>query len=107
MSQKAFVIGVGIYPSISMLNHCCTPNVVYQKKGNRFVCTALKDIDKGFRNLVLKNIDTEVNASYLNVDWPTQERQERISANWLFDCQCTACTDPTDLETEVKKIFSI
>src|SRR3712207_6556990 len=73
-----------------MLNHSCFPNAIYQMKGNRLMLTALRDIEAG----------AEVNASYLNVDWPTEERQERIKANWLFKCQCKACSDPTDFETE-------
>uniref|UniRef100_A0A8C5BY38 SET domain-containing protein n=1 Tax=Gadus morhua TaxID=8049 RepID=A0A8C5BY38_GADMO len=50
-------VGVGLYPSLSLLNHDCRPNCVVVFEGSRLVLRAVKDVCPG-EELLISYIDT-------------------------------------------------
>lgn len=79
-----FPIGVAIYPTISMMNHSCSPNIfsVYHK--NKFVARAAKMLPAG----------TEINYCYgpSIKRMSRKDRQEVLKAQYFFDCKCESCS---------------
>ncbi|CAK9438587.1 uncharacterized protein LODBEIA_P28110 [Lodderomyces beijingensis] len=75
-------LGFAVYPSASLFNHSCEPNIkkIRMKNDLRFV--ALRDIQKG----------EELCISYGNhQDEDVDERQKQLS-EWFFTCSCAKCT---------------
>ncbi|XP_037034438.1 SET and MYND domain-containing protein DDB_G0273589-like [Bradysia coprophila] len=84
-SPQGGVIGSAAFPFCSLINHSCSPNIVRIPFGNKMVVFVLRNIKKGeqlFDNYGSHHfIDT---LSY---------RQEEMQLNYLFACDCNACTN--------------
>ncbi|KAJ8341850.1 hypothetical protein SKAU_G00341410 [Synaphobranchus kaupii] len=75
-------VGVGLYPSVSLLNHACRPNCVMVFEGRILRLRAVQDI----RPL------EELTISYTDVMMPSQERRKRLQEQYYFLCDCEHCT---------------
>ena len=74
--------GVGLFTTMAMLNHSCSPNCHYSfDEAGRIVVTALCDIDEG-ANLYI---------SYVSLYQPTPHRRAELSDMYFFDCACERC----------------
>ncbi|CAM4648661.1 unnamed protein product [Leuciscus chuanchicus] len=75
-------LGVGLYPSMSLLNHDCQPNCVMIFEGKRLTLRAVK---------VIRPCE-ELTISYTDVLAPSKERRSRLQEQYHFLCQCARCT---------------
>ncbi|KAL0969326.1 hypothetical protein UPYG_G00225600 [Umbra pygmaea] len=87
-------IGVGLYPSMSLLNHDCRPNCVMLFQGTTLHLRSVRDIHP----------TEELTISYIGVLSPTRERRAQLLDQYHFICQCqlcsTTCLDPLMLGGE-------
>uniref|UniRef100_A0A8C5AW36 SET domain-containing protein n=1 Tax=Gadus morhua TaxID=8049 RepID=A0A8C5AW36_GADMO len=74
-------VGVGLYPSLSLLNHDCRPNCVVVFEGSRLVLRAVKDVCPGEELLI----------SYIDTVSVTADRQRQLSDQYHFTCNCQCC----------------
>ncbi|XP_066532085.1 histone-lysine N-methyltransferase SMYD3 isoform X2 [Hoplias malabaricus] len=82
-------VGVGLYPSFSLLNHDCRPNCVMVFLGKRLQLRAVRNIPK----------HEELTISYTDVLAPRVERRAQLQQQYHFFCQCQRCnTEDTDRE---------
>ncbi|XP_061734882.1 histone-lysine N-methyltransferase SMYD3 isoform X2 [Nerophis ophidion] len=74
-------IGVGLYPSLSLLNHDCRPNCVMVFEGAKIHLRAILDIKPG----------EELTISYIETLSLTEERQKQLEDQYHFTCRCQKC----------------
>uniref|UniRef100_A0A672GH76 [histone H3]-lysine(4) N-trimethyltransferase n=1 Tax=Salarias fasciatus TaxID=181472 RepID=A0A672GH76_SALFA len=74
-------IGVGLYPSLSLLNHDCRPNCVMVFEGAKLQLRAVQDI----------SAEEELTISYIETLSLTEERQKQLADQYHFNCQCRRC----------------
>ncbi|XP_072236440.1 histone-lysine N-methyltransferase SMYD3 [Leuresthes tenuis] len=74
-------IGVGLYPSLSLLNHDCRPNCVMVFEGAKLKLRAVRDI----------NPEEELTISYIETLNLTEDRQRQLEEQYHFTCRCQRC----------------
>ncbi|XP_074523305.1 histone-lysine N-methyltransferase SMYD3 [Halichoeres trimaculatus] len=74
-------VGVGLYPSLSLLNHDCRPNCVMVFEGTNLKLRAVRDIDAG----------EELTISYIETLMVTEDRQKQLEEQYHFICHCQRC----------------
>ncbi|KAM8945522.1 histone-lysine N-methyltransferase SMYD3 [Pelodytes ibericus] len=74
-------IGVGLYPSMSLLNHSCDPNCVIVFEGRCLFLRTVKEIPKG----------EELTICYIDVMMPSHKRQDQLQRQYCFTCDCHRC----------------
>ncbi|XP_038557424.1 histone-lysine N-methyltransferase SMYD3 [Micropterus salmoides] len=74
-------IGVGLYPSLSLLNHDCRPNCVMVFEGTKLQLRAVRDI----------NPEEELTISYIETLSLTEDRRRQLEAQYHFTCHCQRC----------------
>lgn len=111
INERQERIATAIYPSASLMNHSCNPNVI-----NRFVreihcsqiafLTYLNQFYFSFcgRQLIVRAIeDVHIGEEVYNCYGPhyrrmrTKERQESLRSQYSFTCKCISC-DAIDSE---------
>lgn len=77
-------IGIGLYPTVSLLNHSCSPNVISIFDRNKFIVRAGKSLECG----------SELNYCYgPHVNrMSKKDRQQRLKEQYFFTCQCECCS---------------
>ena len=79
-----------IYPTYSLLEHSCTPNIKYKILPSRqIIVKAAVDIKQG----------EHLSAIYTHMLWGTAARREHLISTKYFLCTCRRCADPTELGT--------
>jgi len=88
-SSERRLLGNGLYPTLSLLNHSCDPNIMKYWVDDKVVVVASKDISE----------NEEVTDCYFPSSATTSRDQRKawLGAYYWYDCQCVACTD--DLQT--------
>ncbi|GAB4822648.1 hypothetical protein N2152v2_009694 [Parachlorella kessleri] len=87
-------LGVGIYPTASMMNHSCRPNVSLRFEGTTAVVRTLEAIAPGAPLLHCYGPQEG------EMTW--QQRQLALQKQYCFACTCTACTaGPTASDVEL------
>ncbi|XP_059209043.1 histone-lysine N-methyltransferase SMYD3 [Centropristis striata] len=74
-------IGVGLYPSLSLLNHDCRPNCVMVFLGTKLQLRAVRDISP----------EEELTISYIETLSLTEDRQRQLADQYHFTCCCQRC----------------
>ncbi|XP_041038936.1 histone-lysine N-methyltransferase SMYD3 isoform X4 [Carcharodon carcharias] len=74
-------IGVGLYPSMSLLNHSCDPNCVIVFEGKQLQLHAVRQIQA----------NEELTISYIDVMATSQERRRQLEKQYCFACDCRRC----------------
>ncbi|XP_025958444.2 histone-lysine N-methyltransferase SMYD3 isoform X1 [Dromaius novaehollandiae] len=74
-------VGVGLYPSMSLLNHSCDPNCVIVFEGYQLLLRSIREIQIG----------EELTISYIESLMPTSERQKHLMRQYCFECDCLLC----------------
>uniref|UniRef100_A0A8D3CJ29 [histone H3]-lysine(4) N-trimethyltransferase n=1 Tax=Scophthalmus maximus TaxID=52904 RepID=A0A8D3CJ29_SCOMX len=74
-------IGVGLYPSLSLLNHDCRPNCVMVFEGTKLQLRAVRDIKP----------EEELTISYIETLSLTEDRQRQLEEQYHFTCHCQRC----------------
>ncbi|KAM7118129.1 histone-lysine N-methyltransferase SMYD3 isoform 1-T1 [Ciconia maguari] len=77
-------VGVGLYPSMSLLNHSCDPNCVIIFEGYQLLLRSVREIQIG----------EELTISYIESLMPTSERQKQLMRQYCFECDCLLCQNP-------------
>eukprot|EP00026_Physarum_polycephalum_P003824 Phypoly_transcript_03840.p1 GENE.Phypoly_transcript_03840~~Phypoly_transcript_03840.p1 ORF type:complete len:767 (+),score=95.81 Phypoly_transcript_03840:20-2320(+) len=77
----------GIFPVASFFSHSCTPNIYYTTiTPNTLQFYALQDIKKNEPLFI----------SYIDIMYPTWQRQQTLVRTKHFLCTCERCTDPSE-----------
>uniref|UniRef100_A0A7J8BAS5 [histone H3]-lysine(4) N-trimethyltransferase n=1 Tax=Rousettus aegyptiacus TaxID=9407 RepID=A0A7J8BAS5_ROUAE len=74
-------VGVGLYPSVSLLNHSCDPNCSIVFNGPHLLLRAVRDIEAG----------EELTICYLDVLMTSEERRKQLRDQYCFECDCSRC----------------
>ncbi|KAM9817541.1 histone-lysine N-methyltransferase SMYD3 [Neosynchiropus ocellatus] len=74
-------VGVGLYPSFSLLNHDCRPNCVLMFEGPRAQLRAVRDVRPG----------EELTISYIETLLDSEGRQKQLQEQFHFSCSCCRC----------------
>ncbi|XP_014304012.2 histone-lysine N-methyltransferase SMYD3-like [Myotis lucifugus] len=74
-------VGVGLYPSMSLLNHSCDPNCSIVFNGPHLLLRAVRDIQAG----------EELTICYLDMLMTSAERRQQLRDQYCFDCDCARC----------------
>ncbi|KAM9779556.1 N-lysine methyltransferase SMYD2-B-like isoform 2-T3 [Syngnathus typhle] len=74
-------VGTAIYPDVALLNHSCVPNAIVTFKGRDAEVRAVRDMKAG----------DEVLISYIDLLYPTDDRNERLRESYYFTCDCEEC----------------
>ncbi|KAM9765571.1 histone-lysine N-methyltransferase SMYD3 [Menidia menidia] len=83
-------IGVGLYPSLSLLNHDCRPNCVMVFEGTQLKLRAVRDI----------NPEEELTISYIETLSLTEDRQRQLEEQYHFTCHCQRCQTQEDQQED-------
>lgn len=87
-------IGSAIYPTASLMNHSCKPNII-----NSFI----KDFLIIHTTLDIKTGDQIYNCYGPHFNRQTrEERQQALKMQYFFTCKCVPCTDARDIEREAR-----
>ena len=92
----------GLYLSFSRLNHSCVPNLVCTNTNDRGVMEVrtIRHIAPG----------QELCVNYIQgyEDFPTAEqRLNKLSKEWRFDCMCPLCQDPEDSDKRRRELYRL
>ncbi|TNM94936.1 hypothetical protein fugu_017695 [Takifugu bimaculatus] len=74
-------LGTAVYPDVALINHSCRPSVIVTYSGTSAHVRALRDMKPG----------DEVLISYIDVLYPTEDRNNRLRESYYFTCQCEEC----------------
>ncbi|ELR58064.1 SET and MYND domain-containing protein 3, partial [Bos mutus] len=74
-------VGVGLYPSMSLLNHSCDPNCSIVFNGPHLLLRAVRDVEAG----------EELTICYLDMLMTSEERRKQLRGQYCFDCDCFRC----------------
>ncbi|XP_076298565.1 protein-lysine N-methyltransferase SMYD4-like isoform X2 [Lasioglossum baleicum] len=80
------LVAIGIYPSASMMNNSCDPNIVINFMDQYQIVKASRDIAAN------EEISMSYGPDYRHTS--TEERQELLSRSNYFICNCKRCTQP-------------
>ncbi|XP_011635042.1 SET and MYND domain-containing protein 4-like isoform X1 [Pogonomyrmex barbatus] len=90
--QQEDRIATAIYPSASMMNHSCDPNIINSFLGGTLITKATRDIAAG------EEVFNCYGADYRRM--LRRDRQEKMESQYCFKCDCAACTKPEYEEYE-------
>ncbi|XP_072265960.1 N-lysine methyltransferase SMYD2 [Pyxicephalus adspersus] len=86
-------LGSAIFPDVALMNHSCCPNVIVTYRGTVAEVRAVQEINPG----------DEVFTSYIDLLYPTADRNDRLKDSYFFSCDCRECStkekDAAKLET--------
>ncbi|KAK2583765.1 hypothetical protein KPH14_009675 [Odynerus spinipes] len=86
LTEQENRIAKAIYPSASMMNHSCDPNVINSFMDQYLIVKAIKDIGAG------EEIYTCYGAHFRQI--PRDYRQLALKSQYCFTCKCEPCTIP-------------
>ena len=78
------IVGSGVFPFMSLLNHSCYPNVDTTGVDNKFVLTVSRPIKAGEQIFV--------SYGYSSFRYTREERRQML-ARYKFTCDCIACIE--------------
>ena len=85
-----------LYPTFSFASHSCLSNArVVFSEDNSIRLRAQVDIKAG----------EEITIQYISHLFSNILRREEIASNWMFQCGCARCLDPSELGTEVGTVL--
>uniref|UniRef100_A0A667WUW3 [histone H3]-lysine(4) N-trimethyltransferase n=1 Tax=Myripristis murdjan TaxID=586833 RepID=A0A667WUW3_9TELE len=91
-------LGSAVFPDVALMNHSCSPNVIVTYKGTVAEVRAVQEINPG----------EEIFNSYIDLLYPTEDRNERLLDSYFFTCQCKECTTKSKdkAKMEIRKKLS-
>ncbi|XP_018306550.1 SET and MYND domain-containing protein 4 isoform X2 [Mycetomoellerius zeteki] len=96
-TQQEDRIATAIYPSASMMNHSCDPNIMNSFLGQFLITKATQDIAAG------EEVFNCYGADFRRM--LRKDRQEKMESQYCFKCDCAACTIP-ECEDILKKFIA-
>ncbi|KAM3861643.1 N-lysine methyltransferase SMYD2-like [Diretmus argenteus] len=85
-------MGTAIYPDVALINHSCLPSVIVTYKGTVAEVRAVQDMKPG----------DEVLISYIDLLYPTDDRNERLRDAYYFTCNCQECKTKSKDKVKLK-----
>ncbi|XP_059487045.1 SET and MYND domain-containing protein 4-like [Neocloeon triangulifer] len=86
--EKQVRVATAIFPSASMMNHSCDPNILTSYFGNSVISKAVRDIKAGEEVFNCYGI-------YYRA-MRTEKRQRHLKEQYMFDCKCLPCQRSVD-----------
>ncbi|XP_045784087.1 SET and MYND domain-containing protein 4-like [Maniola jurtina] len=85
VSEREVRRATAIYPSAAMMNHSCDPNIINTFYNSRLIIRCSRELAAG----------SEVFNCYgpHRAREPTAQRRSQLRAQYMFACDCTACSD--------------
>ncbi|XP_068432776.1 N-lysine methyltransferase SMYD2-like [Clinocottus analis] len=74
-------LGTAIYPDVALINHSCLASVIVTYNGTSAEVRAVQNMKPG----------DEVLISYIDVLYPTDDRNNRLRECYYFTCDCNDC----------------
>lgn len=85
-----------LYPTFSFLSHSCISNArIFIMPDNEIIIRAQVDIKKG----------EEITIQYISYLFGNILRRKDIVENWMFECTCPRCVDPTELGSHLSSLL--
>ncbi|KAL0967825.1 hypothetical protein UPYG_G00257660 [Umbra pygmaea] len=85
-------MGSAVYPDVALINHSCCPNVIVTYNGNIAEVRAVQKMVPG----------DEVLTSYIDLLYPTADRNERLRDAYYFTCDCKECKNKSKDKIKLK-----
>ncbi|KAM9356025.1 N-lysine methyltransferase SMYD2-B isoform 2-T2 [Pholidichthys leucotaenia] len=85
-------IGTAIYPDVALINHSCLPSVIVTYNGTAAEVRAVRDMKPG----------DEVLISYIDLLYPTDDRNSRLRESYYFTCDCQECKSKSKDKAKLK-----
>ncbi|CAG09169.1 unnamed protein product, partial [Tetraodon nigroviridis] len=85
-------LGTAVYPDVALINHSCLPSVIVTYNGTSADVRAVRDMNPG----------DEVLISYIDVLYPTEDRNTRLRESYYFTCQCQECGSQSSDQAKLK-----
>lgn len=86
-----------IFGVVSLLNHSCASNCIYEKKGDIGYCITIRPIQKGDQIFINYLGDRTVES--------TEKRQYNTEKRWNFRCDCERCLESNENhQTDLKSL---
>ncbi|XP_041703298.1 N-lysine methyltransferase SMYD2-A-like [Coregonus clupeaformis] len=91
-------LGSAVFPDVALMNHSCSPNVIVTYRGTVAEVRAVQDIQPG----------DEIFNSYIDLLYPTDDRNERLRDSYFFTCVCDECATRSKdgAKMELRKLSS-
>lgn len=96
VSEEKQRIATAIYPSASMMNHSCDPNITNSFVNDYLVVQASRNIPKGEE--VFNCYGPHFHTTKLS------ERQEILRNQYFFDCKCVRCSSKVEFLTKFEAL---
>uniref|UniRef100_A0A8C9S0V5 [histone H3]-lysine(4) N-trimethyltransferase n=1 Tax=Scleropages formosus TaxID=113540 RepID=A0A8C9S0V5_SCLFO len=89
-------LGSAVFPDVALMNHSCNPNVIVTYKGTVAEVRAVQEIKPG----------EEIFTSYIDLLYPTEDRNERLTDSYFFTCECKECVTKSKdkAKMEIRKL---
>ncbi|KAG2467146.1 N-lysine methyltransferase SMYD2-A [Polypterus senegalus] len=89
-------LGSAIFPDVALMNHSCCPNVIVTYRGTLAEVRAVQPISPG----------DEIFTSYIDLLYPTEDRNDRLKDSYFFSCECKECTtkEKDKAKLEIRKM---
>ncbi|XP_035385329.1 N-lysine methyltransferase SMYD2-B [Electrophorus electricus] len=85
-------LGSAVFPDVALMNHSCCPNVIVVYRGTLAEVRAVQAISPG----------EEIFTSYIDLLYPTEDRNERLRDSYYFNCDCRECTTKSKDKVKLK-----
>uniref|UniRef100_A0AAX7UNU8 [histone H3]-lysine(4) N-trimethyltransferase n=1 Tax=Astatotilapia calliptera TaxID=8154 RepID=A0AAX7UNU8_ASTCA len=85
-------LGTAVYPDMALINHSCLPSVIVTYKGTSAEVRAVQDMKPG----------DEVLISYIDLLYPTDDRNNRLRESYYFLCDCQECKSKSKDKAKLK-----
>ncbi|KAF7230611.1 N-lysine methyltransferase SMYD2 [Nothobranchius furzeri] len=90
--DELFQMGAAIYPDVALINHSCLPSVIVTYNGTSSEVRAVQNMKPG----------DEVLISYIDLLYPTEDRNKRLRESYYFTCDCNECKTKSKDNAKVK-----
>ncbi|KAK1888810.1 N-lysine methyltransferase SMYD2 [Dissostichus eleginoides] len=85
-------MGTAVYPDVALINHSCLPSVIVTYNGTSAEIRAVKNMQPG----------DEVLISYIDLLYPTDDRNNRLRESYYFTCDCQECKTKSKDKAKLK-----
>ncbi|XP_061842953.2 N-lysine methyltransferase SMYD2-A-like [Nerophis lumbriciformis] len=90
--DELFHMGTAVYPDLALINHSCLPSVIVTYNGTWAEVRAVTDMKPG----------DEVLISYIDLLYPTDDRNKRLRESYYFTCDCQECKSRSKDKVKLK-----
>ncbi|XP_038582041.1 N-lysine methyltransferase SMYD2-B [Micropterus salmoides] len=85
-------MGTAVYPDVALINHSCLPSVIVTYNGTTAEVRAVQNMKAG----------DEVLISYIDLLYPTDDRNNRLRESYYFTCECQECKNKSKDKAKLK-----